>query len=340
MKVAVFGASVSAQTVRHGTDEITGYCEVLRRRWLKAIGATSLTQICYPGSRLSDGGLYRVADLIEHAPDLCLFEPLIEDGSRGRTVTAGEAEFVYRSMLRNRILPVALFLPNPAVRTPRKWGTYPLHKRICNAIGLPCIEVDLGTSGDITGRFNGVHTHLSGAELYADEIVRGLQAIGDHRSLAEQAFAAAAKLQPPLYETLVETPARKTVSTVTLRLHPRTAGTFRYRAVQPHQIGPFSPVVAVQANGASSQGDLLRSVWDPYCSYERRTYLVLDDRSVTESGVACTVTISISSADPDYAKVRQPVERWPMAHERSLRPVGPIKVFSTLPVDIELLQFE
>jgi hypothetical protein len=340
MKIVVFGASVSAQTVRHGTDEVVGYCEVLRRRRLAALGASHLMQVCYPGNRLSDGGLYRLGDVIGHRPDLCLVEPLIENTSRGQPVTPDEAEFVYHSLLRGRILPVALFLPDPAKHTPRKWGSYALHERICRAIGVPCIEVNLSAVSDIEGCFNGVHTQLRGAELYADEIVRGLQAIPDRPSVAEQAFSAAAGRQATLYETTVQTPERTTPSTVVLRLRPRMAGAFSYRLIQPHQVGPFSPMITVDASGAPTQGEPLRSTWDPYCHYERRAHLVLDERSVGISSGACTVTIATSTVDPDYASVRQPVERWPMAHERRLRPDGPIKVFSTLPLDAELLRFD
>lgn len=340
MKVAVLGASVSAQTVRHGTDEVTGYCEVLRRRWLGVLGATSLTQICYPGSRLSDGGLYRVGHVIGSQPDLCLFEPLVEDSARGRSATQDEAEFIYRSLLRRHILPVALFLPDPAKRTPRKWDTYELHERLCRVIGLPHIEVDLTTVDDIDSRFNGLHTRLRGAELYAEAVVRGLQAIGDRHMVAEKAFSAAEALRARLHETTVQIPARATVSTIVLCLRPRVACAFSYRIIQPHQVGPFSPMIAVASSGASAQGESVRSVWDPYCHYERRAYPVLDDRCVDVSEGGCTVTITRSSVDPDYASSRRPIERWPAADERSLRPAGPIKVFSTVPLDVELLRFE
>ncbi|MEP6501924.1 MAG: hypothetical protein ABJD97_01230 [Betaproteobacteria bacterium] len=340
MKVAVLGASVSAQTVRHDTGEVAGYCEVLRRQWLGAIGAASLTQICYAGSRLSDGGLYRVGHVIGHQPDICIVEPLVEDNRRGRATTRDEAVFVYRSLLRRRILPVVLFLPDPAKRTPRKWANFELHQDLCQVLGLPCIEVDLSAAGDLDGMFVGLHTRLGGAELYAREIVNGLQAIGDRPAIIEKALQAAAEMRLGLHETTVATPERARVSTIALSVRPRTPGEFGYRVVQAQQVGPFSPKIAVDASGPPTQGEALRSVWDPYCHFERRAWPVLDDRHVGAPGLARTVTITLSPFDPDYATSLRAVASWPGVVDRSLRPAGPIKVFSTVPVDVELLAYE
>ena len=340
MKVAIFGASVSAQTVRHGTNEVTGYSEVLRRQWMAAIGATSLKQICYPGGRLSDGGLYRVGHVLGHMPDLCLFEPLAEDNARGRPVTRAEAEFVYRSFLRRRILPMVVLLPEPAKRTARAWASFDLHAALCRKIGLPTVEIDLFDEGDLSHSFTGLHTQLPGAELYAATIVRALQAIDDWRAVAERAFAVGESLSATLHEVLVPTTPLSEIGQLTIRLWPRARGAYGFRVIQPQQIGPFSPMLVIEANGAPSTGDAVRSIWDPFCHYERSSFSVLDDRRIDEPGGVCTVSIRLSALDPPYETARRVVERWPQQRERNLRPTGPIKVFSTIPVDVELLQYQ
>jgi hypothetical protein len=339
MKVVIFGASVSAQTVRHGTDEVTGYSEVLRRRKMAALGATSLKQICYPGGRLSDGGLYRVGHVIGHMPDLCLFEPLAEDTARGRSATPDEVEFVYRSLLRRRILPVVVLLPEPAKGSPRRWDGYDLHTELCSRLGLPTIEVDVSDVEDPSSHFTGLHTKLPGAELYADRIVRGLQALGDRRALADLAFTAGESMPARLHESVIPVPPANRVNHIALRLSPRTPTAYRSRIVQVQRIGPFSPVISVEHDGASCSAVELRSVWDPYCHYEREAYPVLAD-VVDEAGSARSVAMRLSEADPPYETSRRTVDGWPGPRDRSLRPMGPIKVFSTVPMDVQLLRYD
>ncbi|KGM89513.1 hypothetical protein rosmuc_00104 [Roseovarius mucosus DSM 17069] len=61
MKIAILGASVSAQTITHNTGEVTGYAEVMRREHTGALGTCVIKQFTYPGNRLSDGGLLRLS---------------------------------------------------------------------------------------------------------------------------------------------------------------------------------------------------------------------------------------------------------------------------------------
>ena len=340
MKVAVFGASVSAQTVHHTTKEVTGYSEVLRRRWMQALGASELKQICYAGGRLSDGGLYRVGHVLGYQPELCLVEPLAEDVTRGRSLVEGEALFMYGSMLSRGILPFVVLLPEPVKRTARKWDTYALHVALCKRLGLPTVDIDISALERLDDYFIGLHTRLRGAELYAEAIARGVAALGDRRELVKHAHAAAMALPARLRQVVVETPTVTKIQQLVLRITPHRPGAYRFRVVQAQRVGPFSPVLAIAASGQASSGEEIRSVWDPFCHYEREAYPVLDDRSVEAPGGPCTIGVVVSEIDPPYSDARHRVERWPAPAERALRPIGPIKVFSTLPVDVELLRYQ
>jgi hypothetical protein len=304
------------------------------------LGAVSVKQICYPGNRLSDGGLFRVGDVLSYRPALCLVEPLAEDTTRGRSVTRPEATYVYGSMLSGGILPVAVFLPDPAKRTPRCWESYALHQEVCDAFGLPRIEINLEPVGDeADDRFMGLHTQLAGAELYAETIARGLLAIGNRDEIARRAFEVAATLPQEVHTVRWVPPQQETLTCLMLRLRPRVPGGYSFRVIQPHTVGPFSPVLEVQTREPGTHGDSLRSLWDPYCHFDRQTYAVLDDR-VVEAGGTCTVSIQASTKDPEYGSSRRPMEDWPDPAQRQIRPVGPIKVFSTVPLALEVLRYE
>jgi hypothetical protein len=80
-------------------------------------------------------------------------------------------------------------------------------------------------------------------------------------------------------------------------------------------------------------------VWDPYCHYEREAYPVLAD-VVDDTGNARSVSLRLSEADPAYETSRRIVEAWPKPPDRSLRPMGPLKVFSTVPMDVRLLRYD
>src|SRR5262249_52226763 len=153
-----------------------------------------------------------------------------------------------------------LFLPDPPKRSPSKWASHRLHNLICSELGVPRIEIELDPESDLGDRFQGVHTKLPGAELYAEAIVRGLQGLGDRQAVAAPAFAAAAALRPELHVTTLPAPSRATVNSIVLQVRPRAAGAYSFRIIQPHRIGLDSPVLEVTASGANTEGETLRSL--------------------------------------------------------------------------------
>ena len=179
MKLAIFGASVSAQGLNHATKEVTGYAEVLRRDYAARLGLSEVRQITYAGNRASDAGLIRLEQVVSYAPKVCLFEPLIEDMNRGTQASDAEIEYIYRRLLNAGILPVTLMLPNPVRRVPDARPEYPRYKAVCDKLGLPVIRIDLTGVEGIEDKFNGPHTRKAGAEIYAAQIAGELAALGD-----------------------------------------------------------------------------------------------------------------------------------------------------------------
>lgn len=314
MKIAIFGASVSHQTVNYATGEVTGYAEVLRREHAAELGVTEIRQITYPGNRLSDGGLVRLADVVAWKPDICLFEPLIEDGSRGKISLEAEKRYAYGALLEAGILPVTLLLPDPLRHPARALPHYDQFIGISRQYGLPVIEIDISGAADPESKFNGVHTRLEGARLYARQIVAGLQSLGDPRRLAAEALERASDGGRPemMVTPLCLAPnAPKRIKKLELSLASHHSVPVTIRVVQPQNIGMFSPIIdlVLMRDGGQICSETL-SVWDAFCHYTRFSYVMLAN-SVLEQPGHYILSLQVSELLPDYAICRRPVEDWP-----------------------------
>ena len=348
MRLAVFGASVSAQTRHHITKEITGYVEVLRTRYMDALGVSEIRQITYEGNRLSDGGLVRLADLLEDKPDICLFEPLIEDRSRGQRVTIADFRYAYTQMLNAGILPVTVLLPRPWQGAASTGENYNVVRRICADYDLPVIEVDVSHEADMDTKFKGIHTLLPGAEIYARQVYEGFTALRDIPGTLARAQAAAADTPCETYVQKLLGPGQaeadlpNRISGVELRLNVSGTGRPEVRLIQQQQIGPFSPMLDVRAvsQGVAQptfEGPV--SVWDRFCHYPRASYVVLG-RVRVQGGAPSHVKIAMSRADPDYASCAREVADWPLPDARYMQPLGPLHVIATRPFTAELVGYD
>ncbi|MFE3835619.1 hypothetical protein [Pseudogemmobacter sonorensis] len=323
LRLAVLGASVSAQSVHHSTGAVTGYTEVLCRDHLADIGASTLRRFTYPGNRLSDGGLAKLAELLEWRPDVCLFEPLIEDVSRGTRATEEEIAFVYASLVDAGIAPITLMLPVPSQRHPRANPEYERFHRFCRRHYLPVIEVDLTDEGPIEGRFVSVHTTHAGARIYVRQILAGMARIGDPRRVLPGLRDLPRAPDLPVRVTPVEaawSPERRE-----MRLGLRATGgrTTRARLVQHQKIGPASPLldVVLLDHGREAQRQTV-SVWDPYCHYPRESYVTLATFAL-EPGILYDLSITQSPQAPNHARARhQPAAPWPDDAARGLAPLS------------------
>ncbi len=332
MKLAIFGASVSLQTRNHVTKEITGYVPVLQRDHQKALGLSVIQQICYEGNRLSDGGLARLVDVEAWKPDICLFEPQIEDTRRGTDASEGEFRMVYRRLLDRGILPVTLLLPTPHWYRAGRGKYFQLLTRICKEYALPVIAIDIPENMPLDTHFNGVHTRLPGAEFYAAQVATGLAPLMQDTKARENILKQAAqRAQSRPVQARMRTigcpggpPARCSGLSLTAEL--KGHGMARIRLVQKQQIGMFSPVITTSVRNLDSGEDiapLTLSVWDDYCHYDRISFVTSGD-IILPAGAAYRIEMRCTEQDPDYATCRREVANWPDAAERHLRPRGPL----------------
>lgn len=323
-RVVVLGASVSAQSVDHKSGRLTGYSEALKSKSCDDFPIAEIERRTYAGNRLSDGGLLRLAEVVKLRPDICLFEPLIEDRTRGVRATDDEILFVYASLVDAGIVPITVMLPVPEQRHPRGNPEYARYDALCRKHGLPTVLVDLSDLPSIAEYITtSPHTSEAGAHLYADQIIRGLVALGDPARLMEAIHDLPQPTDIPLHVLRLSKVRRGgREGEMTFALQARSDAPVTARLVQLQRIGPWSPVIEMRCTG---DGEPPRtetlSVWDPYCHFERHSYVNLAVFTLTP-GTTVEIELRIADADPDYSRCRRAVENWPTATERKLMPLG------------------
>lgn len=339
MRLAVLGASVSAQDRRHDTGEPTGYCAAFRDHHLAALGGTELVQLTYPGNRFFEGATVRVLELAAMRPDVCILEPLVEDYTRGRVATDAEIAFVYGRIAAAGAVPLTLLLPDPARRSPHHWPTHAKFAAFCAAHGLPVVEVDLKAYADIEDSFRGVHTTRAGAEIYAAALAEGVARLA-RPDASLPAVAALAGLPATLHVNRVAMPALETCRGIELAIVPVGRKPTRISVIQEQRIGPHAPlidVVITAYDGARQHRvESRRSVWDSFCHFTRHSYVTLADAEL-EAADRHAVSVQVSPEAPPYARCKDPGVAWPEAEGRFMQPIGAIHVFSTEPVRTGLI---
>lgn len=335
--VIVFGASVSAQSFNHNTGELTGYVEALKSKSIAGYELNTIERRVYPGNRLSDGGLIRLSEVLALQPDVCFFEPMVEDRSRGGNVSDSELLFVYASLVHAGILPITILLPLPQQRHPSKNTLYRRVNQICRKFNLPTISVDLTDIENLESYISsGPHTNEAGAHLYADQIAAELRDLGDPDSLMKQVGRLPSPHEVPVSVQAVSAGrAPQTDGVISIGLTNNSEQEATVRLVQRQRIGPWSPVIKISsASMGSKEPHRFVSIWDPYCHHERDSFVNLASVSVPK-GQTLDVCISKTDKDPDYASCRREVDAWPPAQDRHLKPLGPLYVISNADVVAE-----
>lgn len=330
MKLAVFGASVSHQTINHITGEVTGYVEVLRREYSARLGVSEIRQITYPGNRLSDGGLVRLANVVAWRPDICLIEPLIEDTRRGTNSLEIEKRYVYVTLLESGILPVTVLLPEPLNRPACELPHYDQFIGISRQYGLPVIEVSVVGLSGLEMKFKGVHTKLEGAQIYAQQIAEALRYLSNPCCLVARALERIPKhVRPKLTIAPLHLPLNspKQIKKIEVSLTSNHPEPVFIRLVQQQNIGIFSPVldlVMIHEGYGQIWSDTL-SIWDTYCHYSRLSYVMLANTILEKRG-NYNLLIKISKIRPDYSLCYNSVVDWPV--EYHLEPTGALFLIS------------
>lgn len=344
MKIVIMGAAASAQSTHHETGQITGYSEVIRLRHQQDLGASGVQRITYAGNRLSDGGLIRLQEVLAAKPDICLFEPLIEDVTRGERATDDEILYVYASLVGAGILPVTVMLPLPQSPDPKLNPAAKRFSTFCTQHNLPMIWIDLSNAGAIENLLQGVHTTNAGARIYATQIVEALKKLPAPQDCLAQIQNMPNVADLPVSVRPVDLPEGIDLANFRFQLRPGGEGGGVVRLIQMQDIGPFSPVLEMTVQKlAIRSGKPLRnvkkttqmnSIWDPYCHYARRSFVTLA-RVEIDGKNPVAVQVKQSAADPDYASCRREGISWPKPAERKLAPLGKMFLVSDMPVEIE-----
>lgn len=343
MRVAVLGASVSAQTRNHKTGEVTGYSEYLRLRLLDEALTTpeDFKLFTYPGNRASDGGLIRLQSVIDFRPDICLFEPLIEDASRGKRITDDQIAFFYASLIEAGILPVSVFLPIPTRRVPEGRPEFFQYNSFCKKHGLPVIRVDLTEIESIDDICKGVHTKPSGAIVYGEQIFQQLLSLTSPQEIFAR-LVGIPKVED-ISVSIMQTVSENSPWNAGFEFIVTPKANFVRNAtlVQLQKIGVFSPLlnVSYQAMDEGRSATIgapvqeVISVWDSYCHYERASYVILANICLNGQNPV-KVSVSRSNIDPDYARCRREITEWPVPAKRYLIPAGKAYLISDGPVEV------
>jgi len=326
MKLAILGASVSAQKANYQTGEVTGYQEVLRYE-AGSVGISEVMDCTYPGNRASDGGLICSQFVADGCPDICIFEPNVEDRSRGVHVVEDEILFIYSVLVNSNIKPILLLLPTGHDLSPKTRPDYDIHFNVARRLNVPIIEIDLSDERDSARLFRGVHTSPEGARIYAHRIMIELE-----RMLAEPRTWSALPEHVPTRTILQRVPyeARGEVRDMRFMISfDASDGPEQIRIIQKQEIGPFSPVIDVAVDGRVERS----SVWDPYCHYARQSYVTIFNASISSPA---ELEVSVSAQDPEYDRCRREGASFPPPEHRYMSPRGDIYLVSQTQMNLKV----
>lgn len=339
MEYGVLGASLSAQTVRHDTGEPVGYVEFLRRNHAEQLQTTPLgiRSYAYPGARLFNAGLVRLQDVLVDAPDICIFEPLVEDTSKGRWARPIELQTVYKRLIETGIVPVTFFVGLPEHASVDDFPVTADLRRICRTFGLPLIEADIAAIRDAGAAFSGVHTTAESGPALAAQLADGLAAL-DLPALRERILSRPMP-EAEIHVACAPPPDRSDLRRISIDVTPVRPGPYALRMVMEQSIGPQAPVIRARVvapdTGEGLQAPQELSVWDPNCHYDRDAFTTL----LEETGPftrPVRVEVEVAGTDPDYASARRGRDHWPGADRRCLRPRGPVAVISDRMTELQV----
>ncbi|GEM_PF-3462237 len=302
MKIGFIGASVTAQGFNHSTKELTGYREYLNQELDRIFKDFTSFNFSYPGNRLSDAGLLKVDEVIKYCPDVLVIEPLVEDATRGVAATEDEIHFFYSSFISRGIKVITLLMPH-GNRSIVRDNNYKKIVAINNALNIDTIEIDISKI-DIEGWFAGVHT-----------TTEGVKPVGN--MIKEQLLKILKSYSPPhptktrvKENVFIERVKNSETLPKTITISSQCGG--KLRLVQKGRIGPFSPILNISISQEISDKKLAlsQSIWDPYCHYERNSYMTLVPTHAVDAGHV-DYKIQISHDEPNYEECRRDDVKWP-----------------------------
>lgn len=176
MKIAIFGASVSEQTVKHDDQTITGYVNYLDKK-IQALELNyDIHRITAGSCGIKDAGLALIDDVVNLNPDICILEWC----TSGETnCTYDNISSIYNKLTSNNILPINLVLPR-SDRDQTQTDVYKYTKEISNKYDLPFWDLSEQVDRTLIELIlrDSVHTNHIGAKLYSEFITFQLIKLG------------------------------------------------------------------------------------------------------------------------------------------------------------------
>lgn len=314
MKVAFLGASVTQQFIEHQTGAPTGYTYFTELLLRDHFGESYSQEIfSYGGNRLSDAGILRVHEAIKSNPDICVIEPLIEDSSRGESLSHEVISYIYECLLKNNIMPVTLFLPSAYCLEAAESSVCAYYISFLKSVGLEdykCV-ISLTKQESTSLLRDAFHTNSEGAKKYAGELAQFiLSKFSSGIDLSACMTQALAQISPSRFRiNAIRCPRSIPFRKLSLNIHypPTLAKDSQDNLlmVQKQVIGPHSPVVKACLSSPQEVCPYTTSIWDPYCHYKRDSYVTLA-RFKDIYAVDSKVHIEIDKQMPDYETCRRP----------------------------------
>jgi hypothetical protein len=172
MKIVIFGASVSEQTIKHDDKSITGYINYLEKN-IKLLKLNyDIHRITAGSCSIHDAGIALVDDVVSLNPDICILDWC----SAGETNCSYEIiTSIYNKLTSKNILPINLVLPRKD-RDQNQTNLYKYTKEISNKYSLPFWDLSEKINKGLLESIlrDNVHTNHIGAQFYSEFVIHQL----------------------------------------------------------------------------------------------------------------------------------------------------------------------
>lgn len=330
-KIAFLGASVTAQKFAHQTGELTGYVEAFRKHHASDLGFSEVLTHAWSGNRLSDAGIVCIHQMLADKPDVAVIEPMVEDRSRGLDFNHRHIHYFFQSCINAGVLPVALALPKPGGSDPFGHRNFEILKDYCGPRKMPVIPVVMPPEMDRGLYYRDMqHTKRHGAEIYAQILSDSLPNILS-RGWTD---IDSGSCEPVFEVTEIPSDATGDFHSIHIRNLKPEASKGPILLLQRQKIGAFSPIITIEfewLSGEQSQYEL--SIWDPYCHYDRLSYVKLAE---ADHGAFTSIRVSVSDKDPKYETCRGAFDFSESKRHRFMRPAGPFWLISDQKLDLSI----
>lgn len=303
MKIIAFGASVTAQSKNHSTGETTGYFDALSDicKSDSKLAGVEFTRVAAGSSHFNEAGFILLDEVLHKQPDIVIFDWHTTSSEVWNQKLVDSAFEKIRAS--GALFLIAVF---PRMTNVKNGKLPPSLNQIKKIVELRNVELvnfyeDQGIISTLSDLLRDeVHTNSTGALVYAKKLHCSINRLIELRASADSyqtdCFASENVQLVKVDQLLV----KKKLSKFSFHIQPDGV-LGEVILVFEHRIGPFSPMVKVSS---TSGMDLVKSIWDPYCHYTRKTFQKVFDKHVVKQATA-RFDISIIDMSPDYASCRR-----------------------------------